>query len=353
MKVLEIKGFMFFSRDYEGDHEVVRWRWAEGGKRREGGLAGLLGDGGRLLREGPDLGIDVIVCQSFGLGYGQGKGAGGHALRHWTKARYESLLIRLVRRIKNRCGAPLAVVDISDDPTIHPVNVPLLEEADCFFKRELPLDPYHALESLRKKTSRAGALMDRKSAAWGRWVGKLHPLPLGCAALEPLDDRFQGPLEKDWDIFYAGDDPFRPRRRGIVAALEALRQKGLKVRVPESPLSIEDYLDELSRSHLAVSPPGIGWDCHRHYEAAFVGSVPVTPFPTIQRHAPLRNGEHCLFYDPEKSLAPQLEEMLADKTALAAIAGRARAHACRHLTHRAIFDHVVTRTAADHAKSGK
>lgn len=342
MKVLEIKGFMHFPLNYEGEHEVIRWRMGGVGGERVG-IGQSLRTGWKLQREVASLGVDIIVCQCFGLGYGK-EGGELAPLRHWTKSRYEGVLIHLVKGIQRACGAPLAVVDIADDPTIHPINEPLLDVATCYFKRELPIDPFHAFESLRRKKSRPSTVTDRSRANWERWLAKLKPISLGCAAREPGSDFEGSDNNKRWDIFYSGDAQYKPRRGGIVEAVRELEKQGWRVRVPDAPLGIDEYLKELSQSRIAISPPGLGWDCHRHYESAHVGTVPVTPFPTIQRHAPFINGEHCLFYDPEKPLVGQLRAMLEAPGKLEKIARRAKAHANRHHTFEKIFDYLVTRT---------
>jgi hypothetical protein len=131
---------------------------------------------------------------------------------------------------------------------------------------------------------------------------------------------------------------------GMEQAVRELEARGLAVCLPEGPLPIKEYLAGMAAARLALSPPGLGWDCHRHYEAAMLGTVPVTPFPTIRRDEPLRGGEHCLFYDPEKDLVEQLEEMLGDRERLERIARDGQAHALAHHTHRASFASVVERT---------
>lgn len=342
MKILEINGFMTWAVNYEGDHEVVRWK-PTARLRRDGepssGL-GVLRRGFKLLREVKSMELDLILCGAFGRAYSKG------LLHRVVKACGEVILIRLIGAIKRKSGVPLAVVDIADDHTIHPVNRGLLKIADRYFKRELPLDPYHALESMRHFWARQGTLRDRRLAYKRGWVQKLQPVSLGCREVEPLDKLLVA-KEKHWDVFYVGNDEFKPRRADVDEAIHELADRGYSTYMPTEKLSIDDYLQAMSGSRLAISPPGLGWDCHRHYEAAMLGTVGVTAFPTIKRHTPLRNGEHCFFYDSEKKLADQLEGLLKDDLLLEKIAKAAQEYAGFNHTHEAIFESVVKRACSN------
>lgn len=344
MRVLEINGFMRFAQNYEGTHEVERWSTRSGESQR--GVSERLSERRRVFSRASENPPDVIVCHAFGMNYGDRRGGKLIGLRHFAKARLEKELIRSVAKLKALTGAKLAVVDIADDQTIHPVNVDLLKEADLYFKRELPLDGYHFFDSIRQSPARAGTLLDRKQESWNTWLKKLRPLSLGCASLEPGPDWVVGSAGKKWDVFYVGNDLYRPRRDGILESLKVLKEAGVRVRIPENSLSIEEYLKEMAASWLAISPPGLGWDCHRHYEASLLETVPVTPFPTIQRYQPLLNDEHCLFYDPEKDLVAQVKEMLVDSKRLEEIGKNAREYSEKYHTFEQLFEHVTSSAAS-------
>ena len=99
----------------------------------------------------------------------------------------------------------------------------------------------------------------------------------------------------------------------------------------------------LSTAYLAWSPGGYGWDCARHYEAPLAGTVPLMNYPTIVRHRPLRDGEHCILYAPEPgALARAVRSALADKERLLEMARAAQAHVREHHTLRARAEYVVT-----------
>ena len=97
-----------------------------------------------------------------------------------------------------------------------------------------------------------------------------------------------------------------------------------------------------AQSWLIWSPEGQGWDCHRHYEALMLGSVPVINQPTIERHQPLIHGEHCLYYRTEPGgLTEAVTRALADRPALARISAQGRTHVLQHHTHGQLARHVL------------
>src|SRR5262249_11662590 len=86
-----------------------------------------------------------------------------------------------------------------------------------------------------------------------------------------------------------------------------------------------------------------GWDCARHYEAPLAGAVPLINYPTIVRHRPLRDGEHCILYAAERgALANAVRTALADKERLKRIARAAQAHVREHHTPQARAEYVAT-----------
>ena len=42
-----------------------------------------------------------------------------------------------------------------------------------------------------------------------------------------------------------------------------------------------EYTKDLRRSKFVVSPPGVGWDCHRTWESVLFGSIPIDPLRVI------------------------------------------------------------------------
>ena len=61
----------------------------------------------------------------------------------------------------------------------------------------------------------------------------------------------------------------RPERGKAMAALSNISW------VPGSRISHLEYALDLKKSKFTVSPPGVGWDCHRTWESVLFGSIPI------------------------------------------------------------------------------
>jgi len=345
MNVIEVKKFLYHAKYYEGQHSVTRWDIGQANKfsRSEYNILRTYLNGRRLRRQLDTIKPNIIICQNFGNAYGLGKGGNFVKLRHLSKGIYEKLLVKEVCKLKEKSGVPMAVIDISDDVSINPINRNLLEVADVYFKRELPLDPYLAFESFRSSRHRPASIVERASSDWSCWVKKLKPFALGCAKLEPDESFYKTWEKKKWDVFYAGDDKYKPRRKGVIDSILGLRKLGITVNIPENPLDIKDYLEAMASAKFTLSPPGLGWDCHRTYEAAMVGTIPIMPFPTIRRYKPLLDGEHCYFYDPEKDLSSQLSDIIKNHSN-EHFARKGFEHSMKYHTHKSLYQYVIDTT---------
>jgi hypothetical protein len=155
-------------------------------------------------------------------------------------------------------------------------------------------------------------------------------------------------LEKSTDVFFAGDlETSSTIRRSGAAELAALRDRGLRIDIPEGRLPPHEFYRRCAQALLVWSPEGHGWDCFRHYEALACGAVPLINRPTIERYQPLVDGVHALFYDPEPGqLTQTIVTALDDKDRLQAIARQGRTHVLAHHTPVAISRHIVESTLA-------
>jgi hypothetical protein len=235
--------------------------------------------------------------------------------------------------------APIAVVDHEDLPVINRNNLDLLGRCCVYFKRELPVDRWRVfLKTAHANLPTPRFRLDPRRKAW---IEKLRPislgLPLGATGLLPLDDR-----PKQADVFFAGrsEGSSTIRARGL-AELQALAREGVTVDIAEAPLDPPAFYERCARAWLVWSPEGLGWDCFRHYEAPACGSVPLINVPTIERHRPLLNGEHALYYDPEPGgLSRAVRSALADKPRLAQMAAAAKGHVLANHTPDALARYV-------------
>ena len=248
-----------------------------------------------------------------------------------------------------RPSVPVAFLDMSDSFLISVHNFSLIDMAGVCFKRELPIDRWHAFVGPGHPFFPSARM--RRMGLWQARIDKLRPLSLPVEKIDLPEIAVGAFTEKTVDIFFAGDVEGNSsvRHRGI-GELKALADRGIRVDVPDARLPKAEYERRMARAWLTWSPAGIGWECYRPSEALQCFSVPIINTPTIERHTPLLEGEHAFYYDIEPGgLTRVVEAALVDKEKLKrmAIAGREFVHAQR--TQRAIVDHVIE-TALSRAK---
>jgi hypothetical protein len=239
-------------------------------------------------------------------------------------------------------SAPIAVIDTSDFPYINRADLFLLARCRYYFKRELPPDRWR----LFTKTSHSElpTRRFRRKPRLRHLIDKVRPISLGL----PPNAR-QVPeteLDKTSDVFVSvgGNDTSTVRTAGL-AELFALRERGFRIDIAEGRLPPQEFYRRCAQAWMVWSPEGLGWDCFRHYEAPACTSVPLINQPTIERHRPLLNGIHALYYDPEPGfLSAAVEAALADKDRLRTIARAGKAHVRTHHTLTAIANYVVETT---------
>ncbi len=247
---------------------------------------------------------------------------------------------------RGRVTAPIAVWDWEDSPFVFRHNQFLLDRATLFFKRELPVDHWRVFmrtvhEGLPTPRFR---LLEKQR----RRVAKLRPvslgLPRGRATLPTA--RPVAADQKTSDVFFAGRvaGSSTVRERGLVE-LQALRDHGIRVDIPEKPVPLHEYLARIARAWLTWSPEGYGYDCFRTYEAAICGSVPILNRQTVERYKPLRDGEHCFYYDVEPgNLTETITRALADRARLSRMAFAAREFVLAEHTPAALARYIAETT---------
>ena len=247
---------------------------------------------------------------------------------------------QLLRRIPT---TPVAVLDLEDSPSILPCNEHLLEVATLYFKRELPPDRWR----LFARGGKTPTLRYRQASRYQHLLSKIRPLSLGIpAAVLNYEIPQSQAGDKDIDVFFSGRlrNSSTVRERGA-SELVQLANKGLRIEIGDAHMSSSDYLARCARSWLVWAPEGYGWDCFRPYEAALVGSVPLISRQTIERHMPLVESEHCIYYDLEiGELTHAVRRALKNRVHLVKMAEAARAHVLRHHTPKALAQHVAHST---------
>lgn len=300
-----------------------------------------------LWRMLDDPAVSLIVCHpTFSAPW---------SLRHLSRIIFSRRILAgrfpLVRAfapqlLRWRGRAPVVVLDREDLPVINRNNLFLLDRCRLFFKRELPADRWRVF--LKTAHGNLPTPRFRLAPRNRERIAKLRPLsigpPMAADGLLAL-----APVAKTADVFFAGrvKGSSSLRERGF-AELEALRDAGVTVDIPDTPLPPDEFYRRCSAAWLVWSPEGFGWDCYRHYEAPVCGSVPLMNHPSIERYAPLRHGEHALYYDPEPGgLTRAIQAALADKARLTRIAAAGRAHVLAHHTADAIARYVVETSLAE------
>lgn len=303
-----------------------------------------LGTLATLYRALHDPGTSLIVCHpTF------------YAPWHWrwlSRALFDRRVLRghvpLVRAygpqlLRSAVKAPVAVVDQEDLPLINRSNFFLLDRCDRYFKRELPADRWR----LMVKTGHPNLPTPRfrKIRRFAEGLAKLRPISMGL----PMDqhDPFAIPqLPKTADIFFAGrtDASSWVRQTGFQELMN-LKARGFIVDIPDRPLPRDEFYRRCASAWLTWSPEGYGWECFRHYEALACGSVPVCNVSPLERHMPLRPGQHAVFYPVEAGgLSETMTFALADKDKLQEMAGAGREHVRQHHTPGALARYIVTET---------
>jgi len=253
--------------------------------------------------------------------------------RYWLRAMFSHSPLSAAARVFGvtwlryaQLHVPIAVLDMHDISTIHPSNIFLLDLANVYFKRELPVDYWQCLYGAAH--TNLPTLRIRRNSRWQRRISKLQPISLQAGLLDlnrPDEEIFSA---KTSDVFFAGtiDGNSTIRADGLLQ-LRKLAARGLRIDFETKRLSLADFYQRMSRAWLAWSPSGLGWDCYRHYEAPQCLAVPVSNYPTIARHQPLEDGVHAIYYAPEgDGLSRAIESALADKERLRRIAVAGRSH---------------------------
>lgn len=247
-------------------------------------------------------------------------------------------------------GAPIAVIDQDDFPLINRGNMFLLDRSTAYFKRELPADRWRVF--LKTAHANLPSHRFRQLPRFAQRLTKLRPLSLGLPLHIDISGMPRG-LPKTADIFFAGrvEASSWVRHTGYRELL-ALREQGIVVDVPDGPLPPEEFYRRCASAWLTWSPEGYGWECFRHYEAPVCGSVPVCNLSPLERHQPLRDGEHAVFYPVEPGgLTQAVTTALADKARLARMADAGRAFVLAHHTPATLGAYVVQETLATAGRS--
>jgi hypothetical protein len=241
-----------------------------------------------------------------------------------------------------RISTTVAALDLEVNSIVDNRRFPHMEQAACYFKRELPQNPCNAFLYTHPKAECTGNIM--RTEPFRHWVPKLRPISLGIA-----DDRAAKladlNLPKTTDIFFAGTLAERPNRISGIQHLERLKAEGFKVDMPTDRLPFDEFIQRCAQAHLVWSPEGMGWDCYRHYEIAAAGSVPLLQICPLFSHQPFVDNETAIFYPLEgDGLIARIRRALKDRPRLVAMGQATRQHVLKWHTHLALSRYVIEET---------
>jgi Glycosyl transferases group 1 len=241
--------------------------------------------------------------------------------------------------LRGKHSAPVVILDQDDFPLINRWNLFLLKKCALYFKRELPVDRWRVF--LKTVHRHLPTYRFRRKRQYEDMIEKLRPISLGLPLGHP--EKFPSGVSKTSDVFFAGrtEGSSWVRKTGV-EELSKLKQQGINVDFVQGTVARDEFYFRCASSWLTWSPEGYGWDCFRHYEALACGSVPLSNYPTIERHRPLIDGQHAIFYSSDAgSLGPAVGAALADKARLERLAANGRSFVLQHHTPQSLAEYVV------------
>ena len=136
-----------------------------------------------------------------------------------------------------------------------------------------PLIAWFTVQDTFMLRRRRGDAMEAHPKVFSIPLGlRLQPAPLYERAIDVLEAR--GPRSQP--VVYSGSQ--LGVRLGVVAQLEALHGAGAIFR---DAVGHGAFAQALLRSDFVASPPGMGADCYRHYEALVAGAIPIVTRTSI------------------------------------------------------------------------
>ena len=312
----------------------------------------------KLRRQPPVLAIVNYREEAFfraGTGWASGIGSAARAAFVRPSRLGELLFFASLVRHK----VPIALLNRSDVGELPSASDWYYRRCHACFVRELSPQPEITLKSIftlsggNPETNRRGrkllGVLDPLCPV-SRDTAKLRPISLGVPEeniAKILFDR-----RKEYDVFFAGDLHEKGLRGRLVEELRTQAgRRGWRILLRDR-LPRDEFFQSLASSHLCLSPPGMGWDCWRHYEAMLAGSVPLMTYPTILQYRPAIEGDHGFYFAPEAGgLTRCLEQALGSPDRLSHVAAAGRNLVLDFHTFPKLRDYVIRETLGASARS--
>lgn len=252
----------------------------------------------------------------------------------------------LVFACLKRLRTPLALLNRTDRGGVWEGSDWFFRNSHTCFIRELNPDPRWPLLHLPEtnRWARRVAGLDRNGVTPADW-DKLLPISLGLPDPAP----YPPPGTKEFDVLYGHGADFRdkPLRDRLLAELQQeCRRLNLSLKLVDR-VPKPEWIRLMGAARLVFSPPGVGWDCWRHYEAMMAGAIPLMTYPTILRHQPPLEGVHGFYFAPEPGgLGRGLQSAMERKEKFPEMYAAARCLVQDHHTWPRLRDYVVRETLA-------
>ena len=243
-----------------------------------------------------------------------------------------------------QAGIPIALVNRSDRGGVWNGSEWFFRNSHACFIRELHPDPRWSVRDLSEtnRWSRKLAGIGRSGIGAADW-DKLLPISVGM----PDPASYPPPGAKEFDVLYGHGPDFRdkPLRDRLLAELQdACRRQGLRLKLVDRVPKAE-WIRLMAASRLVFSPPGVGWDCWRHYEAMLAGAIPLMTYPTILRYQPPVDNVEGFYFAPEPGgLDRALAQAWSQRDRFQEISSAGRDLVLRHHTFPRLRDYVIRKT---------
>ena len=176
---------------------------------------------------------------------------------------------------------------------------------------------------------------------------KVHSLPLGIKDLDQarfLKDRLEHKQHERTQLLMVNSKP-RPMREAAIK--KVIQNFGGIVNntygLGGKTKSFENYYDEMQRSKFIMAPGGLGFDCYRHWEALYMGTIPV------MEHLNRTDGWFRTFDDLPVAWIDSFENLTPEflEREYARITGNARSYKYEKLTKKYWVDFIKSFVSED------
>lgn len=197
---------------------------------------------------------------------------------------------------------PVLGIDTFDDTLVHPWDVPLFLRSKLFFKSNLPYNY-------------SGNFVERNNQGVNTYLEeseKFRPFSLGISEdlYRDLIARRASAGGYRYDVFASISIRNTIRKRAMAGLIKLKETSKLKILIPESRVSQDEFYRLCAQSRVTLSPEGGGWDCARHYEAIACGSLPLMNRPHFHTRWAGALPEEIVFEDDFSDYTRKIGELV-------------------------------------------